>query len=141
MAWGRPRRARDERPVERPRVAVVGPCASGKSTLVDGLRAAGVDAYACAQEHSGVPDLWRHGAADLVIALEVDLATIRARRGREWPAHLYATQIERLAPAYAAAEIKIDTAAIPPGAALAHALAVVARWRDQHGGGERLSSA
>ncbi|MBP9503378.1 MAG: hypothetical protein KBF17_14555, partial [Candidatus Promineofilum sp.] len=41
------------------RVAVVGPCASGKSTLVAALRAAGYDARHPAQEHSFVKDMWR----------------------------------------------------------------------------------
>ena len=66
--------------VARVRVAVVGRCASGKSTLVAALQELGVDAYAVAQEHSAVPTLWQHADPDLLIYLDVDLETIRSRR-------------------------------------------------------------
>jgi hypothetical protein len=141
MTWGRRRRVGDERAVSAPRVAVVGPCASGKSTLVHALRDAGIDAYACAQEHSGVPALWLHGGADLLIALEVDLATIRQRRGEEWPADLYAAQCERLAAAYAAADLRIDTGRHDREVALAAALATVSAWRARGDGAGLVSSA
>jgi GTPase SAR1 family protein len=91
------------------KVVVVGPCASGKSTLVERLRAEGYDAYACAQEHSIVPDLWNHLRPDVVIGLRVDFETIRARRGSHWTPALYEAQVERLQGAYAAAGIVIDT--------------------------------
>ncbi|HEX5500302.1 MAG TPA: hypothetical protein VFX03_13780, partial [Thermomicrobiales bacterium] len=68
----------------RPRIVVVGPCASGKSTLARGLRERGFDAEVCGQEHSDIASLWRHTAPDVVIALSVDLATIRDRRGDDW---------------------------------------------------------
>ena len=38
------------------RIAIVGICASGKTTLVRGLREAGYDAYNVAQEHSCIHD-------------------------------------------------------------------------------------
>jgi hypothetical protein len=43
-----------------------------------------------------------------LIALDIDLESIRARRGREWPESIYLAQISRLASARAAADIVID---------------------------------
>ena len=100
-------------PTNRPlRVVVVGPCASGKSTLVRQLRALGYNATACGQEHSEIPTLWRHSEPDLLIALRVDLATVRQRRGTDWPERLHEIQKLRLAAAYAAADLVLDSAAL-----------------------------
>ena len=72
----------DRAAITRPlRVAVVGHCASGKSTLVSALRAHGYDANAVAQEHSAVSWLWRHAEPDVLIYLDAALETVRARRG------------------------------------------------------------
>ncbi len=94
-----------------PRIVVVGPCASGKSTLVERLRSHGHDAYAVAQEHSAVRDLWRRKDPDVLIALDVSLEVVRQRRSPEWLEAVYVRQHDRLATAYAAADLVIDTAA------------------------------
>lgn len=61
------------------------------------------------QEHSDVPYLWQRPNPDIVIALLVDLATIRRRRDDDrWPAWLLARQRHRLRQAIAAASIVID---------------------------------
>ncbi|HKG26375.1 MAG TPA: hypothetical protein VKB09_12045 [Thermomicrobiales bacterium] len=96
------------------RVVVVGPCASGKSTLADRLRSHGYDAYVCAQEHSEISTLWRHLDPDAVIALDVDLATVRRRRGADWPEAIFREQLRRLTAARAAADVTIDTASLDP---------------------------
>src|SRR3712207_5568053 len=63
------------------RVAVVGPCASGKSTLVTRLRAEGWDARMPAQEQSGVPDMWRKLLApDILVVLDARDEVLQARR-------------------------------------------------------------
>ena len=103
------------------RVVVVGPCASGKSTLVRGLRDLGYDALACGQEHSEIATLWRHAEPDVLIALLVDLATVRRRRGDDWPERLHEVQKHRLAPAVAAADLVLDSAALDAAALLAAA--------------------
>jgi hypothetical protein len=95
-------------------VVVVGPCASGKSTLVRSLRRLGIDAVACGQEHSEIPSLWRHTDPDLVIALDVDLRTIRRRRGDDWPEFLLEAQRRRLADAVAHASVVVDTSDLDP---------------------------
>jgi signal recognition particle receptor subunit beta len=94
------------------RIAVVGVCASGKTTIVRALRQAGYDAYVVAQEHSIIPDLWRRSRPDHVVVLEADLETIRQRRGPAWPEWLYRTQCDRLADARANATVTIDTGAL-----------------------------
>lgn len=125
----RPNRRRPA-PIEvAPRVVVVGHCASGKSTLVDLLRRAGIDAVASAQEHSAVPELWKRSRADVLVFLEVDLATIRRRRGWEWPEAIYSAQEERLRRARAAADLVIDTASYQADEVFDRARNYVAWWR------------
>lgn len=114
----------------RLRVAVVGHCASGKSTLVSALRGQGLDASAVAQEHSGIPSLWRHSDPDILVYLDVPLATVRDRRGQEWPQAVYDAQEERLIDARAHADILIDTSAVDIPAMTARVLAL-AREREQ----------
>lgn len=90
-------------------IVVVGPCAAGKTTLVDALKAHGYNAYAVAQEHSIIRDLWRRRDPDIVIALDLDLDVVRQRRSPTWSAKLYADQHERLREAFATAHLTIDT--------------------------------
>lgn len=67
------------------RIAVVGPCGSGKSTLVRLLKARGYEVHEPAQEHSGVPDMWqRVTAPDVLIYLDAELSTIAKRRRIQW---------------------------------------------------------
>lgn len=103
----------DRRPMNDPRrIVVVGPCASGKTTLARALANAGYDARVCGQEHSGVPDLWRRLQGDVLIALDLDIVTLRARRDESWPSALLDRQHERLAHAYAAADLVLDSGSI-----------------------------
>lgn len=92
-----------------PRVVVVGPCASGKSTLVEVLRSNGYDASVSAQEHSAVPRLWQRAEPDVLIALNVNIEAVRKRREATWPGWLHDVQEERLANAHDAADLVIDT--------------------------------
>lgn len=65
------------------KVAVVGACASGKSTLVSFLKKEGYDARHVAQEHSYVPSMWqRISRPDVLIYLDIDYGTVKARRPR-----------------------------------------------------------
>ncbi|MBA2468976.1 MAG: hypothetical protein H0V37_06180 [Chloroflexia bacterium] len=110
-----------------PRVVVVGPCASGKTTLVAKLTALGVDARVSGQEHSAVRNLWRRLEPDVVIALDVDLDTLRARRSPTWPAGLYAVQHGRLQEAFDVADVVIDTGTASEDEVLDAALAIIER--------------
>ncbi len=63
------------------RIAVVGPCSCGKSTLTRALKAAGYNARHPAQEHSYVPNMWqRITQPDVLIYLDVDYPNVRLRR-------------------------------------------------------------
>lgn len=96
-------------PVDPRRIVVVGPCGAGKTTLVDHLREQGYDARVVAQEHSIIRDLWRRREPDVVVALDLDLATLRGRRCPTWSADIFEKQHDRLREAFAAADIVIDT--------------------------------
>lgn len=110
-----------------PKVVVVGPCASGKTTLVFNLRAAGVDAHVSGQEHSAIRNLWHRLNPDVLVALDVDLETLRRRRHPAWPETLYAVQHERLAEAFDAAHVRIDTGRVSERDVLDEVLRAVAR--------------
>ena len=105
------------------RVTVVGPCASGKTTLVERLRSAGYDAWVTAQEHSAVADLWNHRQPDALIGLKTDLATIRERRGETWSKAIYDAQMARLQNAYQSAGLVVDTTVRSEDESLREALA------------------
>ena len=63
------------------KVAVVGACASGKSTLVSSLQEVGYEAHHVAQDHSYVPNMWqRICQPDVLIYLDVNYESIRSRR-------------------------------------------------------------
>lgn len=102
----------DSTPPTALRVTVVGPCASGKTTLVTALRAHGYDASVSAQEHSAVPRLWQRSDPDVLIALVADLDAVRERRDQSWPGWLHDVQEGRLAEAQDAADLVIDTSEI-----------------------------
>lgn len=116
-------------PVDSPRIVVVGPCASGKSTLVANLQRAGLDAWVAGQEHSAVRALWARRNPDLVVALDLDLEHVRARRGGSWSADLYGTQHERLHDAFANADITLDTGVTSEQDVLAAVLDLVRKYR------------
>ena len=101
--------SRDGVPPDSRRIIVVGPCASGKSSLVAALRSRGYDAHVCGQEHSAVRGLWRRSDPDVLVALEVDLPTLRQRRSPAWPEAIYDAQRERLREAFEAADLRVDT--------------------------------
>lgn len=92
-------------------IKVVGPCKSGKSTLVAGLRAAGYSARSCGQEHSETPTMWQRIAPpDCLIFLDVTPETQRARVNRsDWSEELMRIQQRRLAHARQHASLVVST--------------------------------
>jgi hypothetical protein len=94
------------------RIKVVGPCASGKSSLAVRLRALGYEAGSAAQDHSYVPDMWqRLNPPDLLVYLDVSLAEAR-RRGRlgmGWDQEYRDRQNERLRHARAHCDLYLST--------------------------------
>jgi hypothetical protein len=92
------------------RVAVVGSCASGKTSVVARLRGHGIDAWAVAQEHSAIQELWRHLGPDRLVFLDTTIQTVRARRQDDnWPEWIFNLQQERLADARANADVVVPT--------------------------------
>lgn len=94
------------------KVAIVGTCGSGKSTIARELSDRGYDAYVVGQEHSGVPQLWARRDPDVLIYLDVTLEALRRRRSPDWPEWLYLQQKQRLLAARKAASIRVDTSEI-----------------------------
>ncbi len=92
-------------------IKVVGPCKSGKSTLVAGLQSTGYTARSCGQEHSDVPTMWQRIAPpDCLIFLDVTPETQRARVARsDWSEELMRTQQRRLAHARQHADLVVAT--------------------------------
>jgi deoxyadenosine/deoxycytidine kinase len=94
----------------RCRIVIVGPCASGKSVLVNRLCALGYDAHECAQEHSEVAAMWRRLIQpDVLIYLDAALATIRQRRAIDWEADYLAKLNHRLRDARAHCDFYLAT--------------------------------
>jgi broad-specificity NMP kinase len=91
------------------RIVVVGPCASGKTTLVNRLQELGFDARNVAQEHSGVKTLWRKMCPDVVVMLDASLPVIRQRRKVPWGEERLIAQRERLRDAREHASLYIQT--------------------------------
>jgi adenylate kinase len=90
-------------------VAVVGVCASGKTTLVKRLQELGVDAYNVAQEHSGIKRLWQKKQPDVLVMLDATLPAIQKRRAVSWGEDRLVAQRERLLDAKQHADLFIQT--------------------------------
>lgn len=91
------------------RVAIVGVCASGKTTLVKGLQEAGVDAYNVAQEHSCIHNFWNKRKPDVLVMIDATLPAIKKRRRVSWTEERLAVQHARLKDARDHADLYIQT--------------------------------
>ena len=122
-----------EKPKGEIRVAVVGPCVSGKSELVRALKSAGYEARHVAQEHSYVPAMWQRIARpDLLIYLDVDYPTAKARRPRiQWGPERLQEQAQRLAHARRHCDLYLDTSSLSLGDVKAEALSLLEGWRER----------
>ncbi|MBN1979550.1 MAG: hypothetical protein JW918_19305 [Anaerolineae bacterium] len=101
------RQARHEK---SPLVAVVGPCASGKSQLVRALRERGYNAREVLQEHSYAPAMWqRISRPDMLIYLDVSEDVARRRRPTSAPRGWWDTLAQRLRHARQHADLYVDT--------------------------------
>jgi dephospho-CoA kinase len=108
------------------RVAVVGPCASGKSTLVAALREAGYDARHPAQEHSYVPDMWRRLVdPDVLIYLDISYEALLARRPHFGEPEYLEREKARLAHAREHADLAVDTSGMTTEAVREQVLAAL----------------
>jgi cytidylate kinase len=93
-----------------PLIGVVGPCASGKSSLIAGLTRMGYRARHIAQEHSYVKDMWqRLTKPDILIFLDATHQTTCWRRRLDWTEAEWQEQQYRLRHARANADLYLDT--------------------------------
>ncbi len=118
-----------EPPGSKPLIGVVGPCGSGKSTLIAGLEGNG---YACrhiAQEHSYVQAMWQIiTKPDILIYLSASFEVSTERRKLNWQAKDHAEQLRRLGHAREHANIIIDTDDLGPAQVLQKALDYLTGW-------------
>lgn len=115
------------------RIVVIGPCASGKTSLTTRLQRLGYDALACGQEHSEIAELWRHQQPDVVIGLRIELDTLRRRRSKDWSEAIYGRQMDRLESGYRNADLVIDCDAIDQESVTDRVVA----WLGRHPGQQR----
>lgn len=106
-----------------PLIGIVGPCASGKSTLISQLIPLGYYCRHIAQEHSYVPDMWKRLTnPDILIFLLVSYEVTLRRKKLNWTQQEFEIQLDRLRHARAHADILIDTDELNPAQLTAQAV-------------------
>jgi len=114
-------------------IAVVGPCAAGKSLLVQMLRELGYNAREVAQEHSYVPSMWQKlTQPDLLIYLDVSWETARRRRQTDAKADWWSEQGRRLHHARQHADLYIKTDELTPEEVIQTTLAFLENYQLPH---------
>ncbi|MBI3161520.1 MAG: hypothetical protein HYZ23_03375 [Chloroflexi bacterium] len=106
-----------------PLIGVVGPCGSGKSTLISGLEKRGYRCRHIAQEHSYVKTMWQvitH--PDILIFLQCSFENSTTRRKLNWLPADHEEQQRRLSHALVHADLVIDTDTLTAEDVLARAL-------------------
>jgi deoxyadenosine/deoxycytidine kinase len=110
-------------PAGKPLIGVVGPCGSGKSTLISGLERYGYPCRHIAQEHSYVQAMWQIiSRPDLLIYLAASFPVSTMRRKLDWQEKDYQEQIRRLTHAREHAHLVIDTDILTPAQVLQKSL-------------------
>ena len=98
-----------------PLVGVVGPCGSGKSTLIAGLEKHGYRCRHIAQEHSYVQAMWQVIAKpDILIYLAASFPVSTSRRQLNWRQKDHEEQLQRLAHARQHASLVVNTDMLTP---------------------------
>jgi deoxyadenosine/deoxycytidine kinase len=104
-------------------IGVVGPCGSGKSTLIAGLEKHGYRCRHIAQEHSYVKHMWQViTKPDILIFLQCSFENSTSRRRLNWLPRDYEEQQRRLSHARENAHLLIDTDLLTPQDVLARVL-------------------
>jgi len=113
----------DEPPSTNLLIGVVGPCGSGKSTLIMGLNQHGYICRHIAQEHSYVQAMWQIiTKPNILIYLNASFQTSTVRRKLNWNESDHAEQLRRLAHAREHAQLIINTDNLTPNQVLQQAL-------------------
>jgi len=97
-----------------PLIVIVGVCASGKTTLGNGLRNLGYRVRTFAQEHSVSRRLWQYLHPDVLVFLECSYETIRKRRRAFWGVERYRRQLNWLEDAREQADLIVRTDGFSP---------------------------
>ena len=96
-------------------IGIVGPCGSGKTTLVKRLNVLGINARHIAQEHSYVGAMWQKITnPDFLIFLDASYPVTIRRRKLNWTMDEYLEQHRRLAHARQHADLYIFTDLLNP---------------------------
>jgi cytidylate kinase len=100
-------------------IGIVGPCASGKSTLIEGLSRQGYRVRHIAQEHSYVKDMWQQLTnPDILIFLDASYSTTCERRKIDWSEADWQEQQRRLGHAKEHADLYLETDSLTAGEVL-----------------------
>lgn len=119
----------DEPPGRSTLIGIVGPCGSGKSTLIAGLESHGYRCRHIAQEHSFVPYMWeRITHPDILIYLAATFPVCTARRRLNWTPADFDEQLRRLSHAREHADLIIQT----DGLAISEVLAAALHFLEAH---------
>lgn len=105
---------------QRPLIVIVGVCASGKTTLFDGLQNLGYNVRSFSQEHSVSGTTWKLLKPDLLILLDCRYETIKKRKQISWGRERYRQQQKMLAQARQAADLIIETDHFSPEQLVEH---------------------
>ena len=98
-----------------PRIGIVGPCTSGKSTLINSLDVPGVELRHIAQEHSYVQSMWQViSKPDVLIFLDVSFQESQQRKNLNWTEAEYREQQRRLLHARQHAHFYLMTDGLTP---------------------------
>jgi len=104
-------------------VGIVGPCGSGKSTLIANLEKHGYVCRHIAQEHSYVQAMWQIiSKPDILIYLHASFPISTERRQLNWMEKDHTEQLHRLSHAREHAHIIINTDDLTPEQVLQKAL-------------------
>ena len=121
----------DDKPpsTRQPLIGVVGPCASGKTTLVAGLNRLGYHTRHIAQEHSYVKDMWlRLTNPDVLIFLDASHPSTCQRRKLNWTEAEWQEQQFRLRHAREHADLYLDTDRLSAEQVLERVVEWVVEW-------------
>ncbi len=107
----------------RPLIGVVGPCGSGKSTLIAGLEKTGYRCRHIAQEHSYVKSMWQVITnPNILIYLKCSFENSTSRRKLNWIPADHEEQLRRLSHAIEHANLIINTDSLNTDDVLAQAI-------------------